>query len=167
MGEHYYTMQMLTFCHFFFAPIKTTHLKRAEKCAFVSSMFQVLLLPLYNAVAIESSRWGVARFSFEYFSNCLNIFKNFLSDPKNKKKECPHCRKPLTRDRLVQCRWMNEVTASLAQLGVTSVREATLPVGPDGDSGESSDMCSEHPNQVKDVFCLNCQMAICSQVRDL
>ena len=51
-----------------------------------------------------------------------------------------------------------------AQLGVTSVREATLPVGPDGDNAESSDMCAEHPNQVKDVFCLNCQMAICSQV---
>ena len=62
---------------------------------------------------------------------------------------------------------MNDVAASLAQLGVSHLRESTL-VGPDGDStvvdnGEHTDKCAEHPTQTKDVFCVTCQIAICSQ----
>ena len=64
---------------------------------------------------------------------------------------------------------MNDVTASLAQLGVSHLRESTL-VGPDGDStavdtGNHTDKCAEHPTQTKDVFCVTCQIAICSQAR--
>ena len=83
------------------------------------------------------------------------------------RQECPHCRKTLTRDRLVQCRWMNDVCASLVELGVnntTSTTSREITIDERGDGNYNGSMCAEHPTQPKDVFCLNCQMAICSQV---
>jgi len=52
----------------------------------------------------------------------------------------------------------------LVELGVnntttTESRETRITIDASGDSS----MCHEHPNQPKDVFCLDCQMAICSQ----
>ena len=105
--EHHYTMQMLTFCHFFFVLIDPPIYKRAKKCAFVSSMFQVLLLPMYNTVAIESSRWGVVRFCTLSF---LKIKKN---DPKMKrmsplsKAVNPWSPGPVSLDE-----WINSVTSN-------------------------------------------------------
>ena len=65
----------------------------------------------------------------------------------------------IVQDALVPCRWMRDVTASLAQLTVTNdvtEREANHDIDESGDF-ESADRCSVHPGQKRDVYCNNCQ----------
>jgi hypothetical protein len=87
---------------------------------------------------------------------CLQCVTTWLST----KRECPHCRTDLARHRLVACRWMQDVTASLAQLHVAA---AVAPVDESGDRDRNNEMCPEHPTMPKDVYCRNCEINICSQ----
>ena len=67
------------------------------------------------------------------------------------------------QDALVPCRWMRDVTASLAQLTVTNdvtERELQHDVNETGDfdAGDINfDRCTVHPGQKRDVYCNNCQ----------
>ena len=53
---------------------------------------------------------------------------------------------------------MQDVTASLAQL---HVNQTAIPVDESGDRND--EMCPEHPNMPKDVYCRNCEINICSK----
>jgi len=66
--------------------------------------------------------------------------------------QCPHCRAPLQRDELVNCRWAEEVTQQLDSMRVvqTQIKE----------SEADKDKCEQHFEKLS-VYCISCRTCIC------
>jgi len=85
---------------------------------------------------------------------CLSCVSKWISEHTG---ECPHCRCRLTTSRLVKCRWMNDVTASIAKLEETRAQPFSSPVQQrekssiNQNSNQSVDgpKCPLHPKQIR------------------
>jgi hypothetical protein len=96
---------------------------------------------------------------------------------------CPCCRRPLSMDKLVNCRFMGELTAALGELGVVEAEETvsnkhisdkstvnngsstSVPSKPARHNGlvaAGSSPCPVHPSQLLSYFCVSCSVALCS-----
>ncbi|KAJ3134545.1 Tripartite motif containing 37 [Physocladia obscura] len=72
---------------------------------------------------------------------------------------CPHCRMPLSHEKLVACRFMDELASQVRDAIKANARAATF--NKDHCSIDDTDVCPEH-NTPLHYFCSTCNDAICS-----
>ncbi|KAI8851848.1 hypothetical protein BC829DRAFT_441168 [Chytridium lagenaria] len=79
---------------------------------------------------------------------CEGCVIKWLSQDKN---QCPHCRAPLVKSQLVNCRFVEELAQQLRGAIVTN-----------SSSGDSQTVCPNHPKVPLYYYCHDCNDAICS-----
>lgn len=98
---------------------------------------------------------------------CLQCYSSWIGQGKA---ECPFCRRALTIDRLVNCRFMTDLTAALSDIGVVKedgscvspARHGSAAAAAAGFAAAGHAACSAHPSQPMSYYCRTCSTALCS-----